>query len=478
MSSLERVGQNCYRLPKRGSMLVEARVYLNDELYRHFKVEEDALKQLMDAASLRGVYGPVVGMPDIHAGFGLPIGGVMAMEAGEGLISAGAVGMDINCGVRLLKTNLDCRSLDEARLKELAKEILRTIPAGVGQKSRHGKLVRQHFRQFVERGVPFLLELGFGRPEDLDYIEEGGFMPGADLEAASQTAVSRGDQLSTIGGGNHFIEIGYVEEVFDSGLASAFGLEKDLLTVLIHTGSRGFGHQICTDYSAVMLKEAARLKLSIPAPGLAAVPIDSETGRRYHAAMACAVNFAFCNRQWITDDLRKAFARVLGGGDRDYDLSLLYDMTHNVARWETVYGKRLLVHRKGATRALPKGHPGNPLVFRDTGHPILIPGTMGTASYVLVAGEKLEQTFYSVNHGAGRVMSRRAARREIETRELKEALSGIFLPGGDYKSLLDEAPQAYKDIEAVVGTFAEIGITRKVARLLPLAVIKGQGREG
>jgi tRNA-splicing ligase RtcB len=476
MSLLERESANCYRIRRRGKMRVDAVVYLNEELRRAFS-EDEALRQLADAAALPGVVEPVVGMPDIHTGFGLPIGGVMAVDAADGVISAGAVGMDINCGVRLLRTKLEAKALDKPLLRKLLNAIVERVPTGVGKKSRQAALVRKNLHSYLVKGVPFLIEQGFGRPEDLECIEEGGAMEGADPAAVSPEAVERGAQLSTIGGGNHFIELGLVDRVFDAAAAAKLGLSEGQLTVLIHTGSRGFGHQICTDFTALMWKTAARMKLDIPTKGLAAVPIDSVEGRRYLAAMACAVNFAFCNRQWITHDVRQAFKAVLGGDDRDYDLGLVYDVAHNIAKFEEVGGRRLLIHRKGATRALPPGHPGNPPRYKDLGHPALIPGSMGTASYVIIAEPKVERTFYSVNHGAGRVLSRGAARRQIEVEELKKSLGEIMVLGRNYREYLDEAPQAYKDIEAVIDTFAEIGFTRRVARLRPLAVIKGEGKE-
>ena len=475
-AQLELISDNCYRLPRQGAMKVEGRVYLNPDLYRTFS-EGQALQQLMDAAALPGVIEPVVGMPDIHSGFGLPIGGVMAVDAGIGVVSAGAVGMDINCGVRLLSTNLEANELGKPLLRSLLKAIGGRVPSGIGRANRHAPLVKAHLKEYTEKGVPFLLEQGFGRAEDIRCIEEGGRLPGAVLEAVSREAVRRGDQLSTIGGGNHFIELGFVETIYDGAAAGRFGLEQGSLSVLIHTGSRGFGHQICTDFSASMKKTALRLKLEIPSAGLAAVPIRSGEGERYLAAMACAVNFAFCNRQWITDDVRKAFAEALGGRSEDYGLELVYDVAHNIAKFEYVGDRRLLLHRKGATRALPGGHPENPAVYRDCGHPILIPGSMGTASYVICAEPPVAQTFFSINHGAGRVLSRKAARREIQPSQLQEALGEVLVMGRNLKAYLDEAPQAYKDIDDVVDTFAEIGFTRRVARLKPLAVIKGEGGE-
>ncbi len=475
MTVLRPAGPNRYLIPRQGSMNVNALVYLSPVLYNTFS-ETDSLQQLMNAASLPGVMDPVIGMPDIHRGFGLPIGGVMAMDASRGLVSAGAVGMDINCGVRLLRTNIEAASLDRPLLKKLMIAIVERVPTGIGKTSRHAALIRSHFQKFVCMGVPHMLELGLGRPEDVTCIEEGGAFEGADLAAVSRKAIERGEQLSTTGGGNHFIELGFVAKVFDRQAAARMGLEEGTLSVLIHTGSRGFGHQICTDYSSEMLKTAARLKINIPEKGLAAVPVKSSQGENYLAAMSCAVNFAFCNRQWITDDVRKAFAAVLGGKDNTYDLGLVYDVAHNIAKFETINGQRVLIHRKGAVRALPPGHCGNPLPYRSTGHPILIPGSMGTSSYVMLAMDQVAEAFYSVNHGAGRVLSRRSARREISPERFKNSMEGILLSGGSHRAFLDEAPQAYKDIEAVIDTLVEIGFTRKVARLQPLAVIKGNDR--
>lgn len=473
MSLLERDGTNRYRVRRRGNMKVDAVLYLNDALRRSFD-DEKAIEQLCDAAALPGVQDPVVGMPDIHLGFGLPIGGVMAVDAGEGVVSAGAVGMDINCGVRLLRTNIEAHSLDKALLRRLIDAIVKRVPPGVGKMSRQEALVKKHLERYLVDGVPFMIEGGYGRPEDLAAIEEGGRLEGADPRAVSAAAVQRSAQLSTIGGGNHFVELGRVDRIFDPVAGERLGLAEGQLTVLIHTGSRGFGHQICNDYTDLMVEAAAGMKLKIPTKGLAAVPISSPLGRRYLGAMACAVNFAFCNRQWITHDVRRAFSEVLGGADRDYDLGLVYDLAHNIAKFEEVGGKRLLIHRKGATRALPAEHPANPPLYRDLGHPVLVPGSMGTASYVIIGEPPVEQTFYSVNHGAGRVLSRRAARREIDVEELRSALGEVMVPGRDYRAYLDEAPQAYKDIEAVIDTFTEISLTRRAARLLPVAVIKGQ----
>ncbi len=473
MAALEPFGDNCYRISRRDRMKADVLVYLNRELYNSF-TEDQSLEQLIDAASLDGVISPVIGMPDIHSGFGLPIGGVMAMDAENGLISAGAVGMDINCGVRLLRTGITASELDNSQLRALIDSIIKRVPGGIGQKSRHSPLIGKHFNALLKKGAPFLVELGFGREEDIQRIEDGGCLQGADIRAVSKKAVDRGRQLSTIGGGNHFIEIGLIDRVYDRQTAGVYGLEEGLLTVLIHTGSRGFGHQVCTDYSRTMKKDAKKYNLEIPSAGLAAVPIKSKEGEQYYAAMACAVNFAFCNRQWIADDVRKVFLETLGGSERDYGLDLVYDVAHNTAQFENIGGREMLIHRKGAIRALPSGHPGNPEVYRESGHPVIIPGSMGSSSYVVRARQGIEAIHNSVNHGAGRVLSRKAAKKEISVDQLKERMSGVLISGKNYKAYLDEAPQAYKDIDMVVDTLTEIGFSEKVARLKPLAVIKGE----
>lgn len=475
MNKLELKSKNCYFMTRWGNMNADIVIFLNQQLFEdHF--EQQSLQQLIDAASLKGVINPVIGMPDIHSGFGLPIGGVMAMDAENGLVSAGAVGMDINCGVRLLKTNIPASEIDGKTIQKLISAIVKKVPGGVGQKSRHAGLIKQHFTELVEKGVPYLVELGYGRPEDPLTTEDGGCMPGADLRNVSDKAKDRGLQLSTIGGGNHFIEIGVIERILDRTTADFYNLSEGYLTVMIHTGSRGFGHQICTDFSKSMKKDAKKYNLHIPNSGLASVPINSKEGRDYLGAMSCAVNFAYCNRQWITDDLRKAFSEVLGGHDTDYDLGLVYDITHNTARFETIKGKKILVHRKGATRALPAGHPDNPPAYREVGHPVLIPGSMGSASYVVKAESSLENVFNSVNHGAGRVLSRTAAKKTIAVEDLKSKMGKIIISGTSYKAFLDEAPQAYKNIDLVVDTLADINMIRKVVSLFPLAVIKGEDK--
>ncbi len=470
---LIRDGKNRYRLPRKGKMRVDGIVYVN-EFLKPLLREDKSLEQLANAAMLPGVVNPVVGMPDIHEGFGLPIGGVMAMAA-DGVISAGAVGMDINCGVRLLRTDLRVPEVRVSRLRELMLAVEKHVPTGVGKKSKHYDLSRRVFERVVHAGVRALVEEGLARETDLEFIEEGGCLPDANLDAVSREACKRGAvQLGTLGGGNHFIEFQEVAEVLDPVLGERMGLFPGQLTVMIHTGSRGFGHQICTDFSRSLLPAAKKYGIDLPNKGLACAPIDSPEGRRYFQAMACAVNFAFANRQIISHDIRRAFGVLFGRDPDELGMRIVYDVAHNIAKWERYAGRKLLVHRKGATRALPPGHEANLGSYRETGHPVLIPGSMGTASYVLVGTPKAAETFFSVNHGAGRTLSRSAASRTITRQQFEDSMGTVLYNIRNFKEIVDEAPLAYKDIDQVVETLAKIGLTRKVARLRPLAVIKGK----
>lgn len=466
-------GLNRYRLRRSGKMRVDGLVYVNEYLLPLLK-KDKSLQQLANAACLPGVVGHVCGMPDIHEGFGLPIGGVMA-SAADGVISAGAVGMDINCGVRLLKTKILASELEVPFLRKLIDRIEEYVPTGIGKKGKHRQVTEHIFEEVVYTGSRGIVNHGYGCWDDILRTEEEGCLPGADLAAVSREACRRGCvQLGTLGGGNHFIELQVVDEVFDRAAADCFGLSPGFLAVMVHTGSRGFGHQICTDYSKSLASAAGKYGIELPDRGLACAPADSKEGRDYYAAMACAVNFAFANRQLITHDIRCAFGDVFGCNPEVLGLELIYDVAHNIAKWEQHGGQKVLVHRKGATRALPPGHHGNPVVYRCTGHPVLVPGSMGTASYVLVGTEKSAESFYSANHGAGRSLSRTAAFKEISKEQFETSMAGVLYNSRNYKDVLDEAPGAYKDIDQVVETLAAIGMTRKVARLRPLAVIKGK----
>jgi len=466
---LEYQGNNCYKVPRENGMRVDAYIYLNNKLLPY--LEDEAVRQLKDAAMLPGVYGSIIGMPDIHTGFGLPIGGIMATLESGGVISAGAVGMDINCGVRLVRSNLKRKDLDRRLLGALLREIEERVPAGVGKKSRHSGL---KIRDILTQGAPFLVKEGYGVPYDIACCEENGILAGADPGKVSPKAHARAEQLSTLGGGNHFIEIVYVSGVFEDHTARRFGLEHDTIAVLIHTGSRGFGHQICTDYTAIMYKAAGEYGITLPSKGLAAVPVDSSEGRDYYAAMACAVNFAFANRQLITYDVREAFCKALGSTPEELGLNLVYDVCHNIAKFEEHEGKKILVHRKGAVRALPAGDSRLHGPYTDTGNPVLVPGSMGSPSYVVVAADMINKTYYSLNHGAGRTISRTAARKIISLGELKKDMRDILVNVNDLNRILDEAPAAYKNVKEVIDTLTEAGLSRKVAQLQSLAVIKGE----
>lgn len=472
---LRLVSTNCYSFTN-SETKVEINVYLSPGLFEKF-AEDEAVNQLYNASLLRGVVSPVIGMPDIHTGFGLPIGGVMATDYENGVVSAGAVGMDINCGVRLLTTKIDAEELNKERISKILDLISARVPSGVGKSSAVKFLRKPDLDAIAILGVEHFIRAGYGRKEDLERIEDGGCIPGGDAGAVPKAARERADQLATIGGGNHFIEIGRVSRVFDEELASRFGLFKNKVYVLIHTGSRGLGHQICTDYSRIMWDHSEKNGTRAPVKGLACAPIFSEDGQNYLKAMACAANYAFCNRQLITHFVREAFVEVMKRPESELGLDLLYDVAHNIAKKER-HGKRwLLVHRKGATRALPAGHEGNPACYRDTGHPAIIPGSMGTASYVLVGLPDIHRTFCSVNHGAGRVMSRRRAKSEFTKEELLEQTKNVVIASSNLKALLDEAPLAYKDIDEVVFTLVDAGLTKPVVKLKPMGVLKGEGEE-
>lgn len=463
---LEPCGVNRYIVRRHGKMKQDAMVYLSDPLLRY--VEDEAVGQLVDGACLPGVCHPVIGLPDIHTGFGLPIGGVMATAGDAGVISAGAVGMDINCGVRLLVGNFNRPEAERNFLHRYLEAIEELVPCGVGKKSRHAGL---DVEAVLHGGAAELIRRGYGYPGEEQYIEECGFMPGADPAALGKSAMARTDQLATLGGGNHFIELGYVAEVYDRETAGRFGLTENAFTLMIHTGSRGLGHQVCTDYSKSMVHAARKYGVELPSRGLAAVPVDAAEGNRYFAAMFCAVNFAFANRQLIAHDARRALEKTAGN---KWQLRTVYDVAHNIAKYEKHFQRTMLVHRKGATRALPPGHPDNPPVYRDTGHPAIIPGSMGTDSFVVTGTELARETLCSVNHGAGRVLSRREARKTVSPAEFRAAMGEVVFNDTRLQKLLDEAPQAYKPVSLVVETLVQAGITRKVARITPLAVLKGE----
>jgi len=465
---LKKIGINCWEVQKQPGMNARAIIYakkeLLDQIYR-----DQSLIQLIQSASLPKVVSPVVAMPDVHEGFGLPIGGVMATD---GLVSSGAVGMDINCGVRLLFSQMEYRSktFSPEVLRLLIHKIEKEVPIGLGGK--HQQVFQKiSFEEIVSSGVKALVKNGFALPQDIESIEENGCLPGAEIRYLSPTAIKRAQkELGTLGSGNHFIEIQIVKEIFAPELAKKWGLFENQICVMIHTGSRALGHQTCLDYTQRFFQEEKKYGIKAPVRNLASLPADSPTGKAYLSAMAGCVNFAFANREVITWFVRKVFQEVFKTSQAK--LTLLYDVAHNIAKWEEHQGKKLLVHRKGATRALPAGHPQNPKKYLETGHPAIVPGSMGTASYVMVGLPPAEQTFYSINHGAGRTMSRGEAIRTIKKEDFEQKM-GTVIYNLPFPKIVDEAPQAYKDIDLVVETLVEAGLTKKVCRLQPLAVIKG-----
>lgn len=477
MSALQKLDEYRYIIPKtfRDGMRTEGLIFADAELIR--AIENDlTLMQVANVATLPGLVGRSLAMPDAHQGYGFAIGGVAASDLRSGVVSAGGVGFDINCGVRLLRSDFKRHEV-QPKLDALLNQMFRDVPCGTGKKGLIAGLTYEELDRVLELGARWAVEHGYGTETDLAHIEENGCLQQADPGAVSRRAKERGrDQLGTLGSGNHFAEIQYVTEVYDSEASKTFGLFKDQIVILIHTGSRGLGHQVCTDYLETMQQAMRKYNISIVDRQLACVPIQSPEGQNYLKAMAAAANFAFANRQMITHWIREAFERVMGSGA----LGVVYDVCHNIAKEEThkVSGssRKVLVHRKGATRAFPKDRPEVPSDYRDVGQPVLIPGSMGTCSYVLVGTEKaMEETFGSSCHGAGRAKSRHAAKKDISADDLLEELrvKGIHVRGASKSGLTEENPTAYKDVSAVVEVVHNAGLARKVAKLIPIGVIKG-----
>ncbi|HXG37530.1 MAG TPA: RtcB family protein [Bacteroidota bacterium] len=474
---LKKIDEHRYIIPKsfREGMTVEGLIYANEELIRQIE-KDQTMMQVANVATLPGLVGRSLAMPDAHQGYGFAIGGVAAADLETGVVSAGGVGFDINCGVRLLASDM---SLDELkpRLDALLNQMFRDIPCGTGKKGVIGALSFDELDRVLKNGAHWAVEKGYGTPADLEHLEETGRLPNADPSAVSDRAKQRGkDQLGTLGSGNHFAEVQYVAEVFDEEAAKAFGLWPQQVVVMIHSGSRGLGHQVCTDYLEIMQSAMKKYNIRIVDRQLACVPIKSPEGQNYLKAMAAAANFAFANRQMMTHWTREAFQRVLGRGD----LKVVYDVCHNIAKEEVhmVDGKprKVLVHRKGATRAFPKHRPELPKDYYEVGQPVLIPGSMGTCSYVLVGTERaMEETFGSSCHGAGRAMSRHAAKKNITAEQLIKELreKGIHVRGASKSGLTEEKPDAYKDVSQVVEVVHNAGIAKKVAKMIPVGVIKG-----
>jgi tRNA-splicing ligase RtcB len=476
---LRRIAEYVWEIPRRGGMHVPGRIYASETLIRDLR-DDPALEQVANVAHLPGIVGHALAMPDIHWGYGFPIGGVAAVDAEDGAVSPGGIGFDVNCGVRLLRTRLEAAEV-LPHAGRLADALFRAIPAGVGSKGAIPTLTRTEERQILERGAAWAVGRGYGRSTDLESIEERGCLAGADPEAVSDTALERGrPQVGTLGSGNHFLEVQRVDEVYDEQAARTLGLAAGQVTVMIHSGSRGLGYQVCDDALRVMGRVMARYGIRVPDRQLACAPLHSAEGRAYLGAMAAAANFAWANRQVMTGLAEEAFAAALGLSPAALGFALVYDVCHNVAKIEehVVEGRprRLCVHRKGATRAFGPGHPALPPALRALGQPVIIPGDMGRYSFLLLGtAGAMAETFGTTCHGAGRTMSRAQAKKAGRGLDLVAALAerGVVIRAQSLRGVAEEMPWAYKDARDVVDAVAGAGISRTVARLRPLVVVKG-----
>ncbi|HOE65054.1 MAG TPA: RtcB family protein [Candidatus Hydrogenedentes bacterium] len=477
---LTRIDDTTYEIAQAPPMRAPARIIADERLIGPIESDK-AAEQTANVACLPGIVGHALAMPDAHWGYGFPIGGVAATDPDAGgVVSPGGVGYDINCGVRLMATQLAYADI-APRLRETVNALYRDIPAGVGSSGAIPKLGEKDLRAVLEKGARWAVERGYGSAADLDTTEENGCMTGADSAAVSSRAMSRGaDQLGTLGSGNHFVELGVVERVLDERVANVFGLFEGQVTLMIHSGSRGLGYQVCDDFLDIMVRAAAKYGIRLPDKQLCCAPVHAEEGREYLAAMASAANFAWANRQIMMELARRSLQHALKVSPRELGGRLLYDVCHNIAKFEMheVGGvrKRLCVHRKGATRAFPAGHPDVPAVYRAVGQPVLVPGDMGTGSYVCVGAESaMKVTFGSSCHGAGRVLSRTAARKSQDAGKLLRELAdhGVTVMARSRNSLTEESPEAYKDIDAVVEVIERAGLARRVVRIRPVGVVKG-----
>jgi tRNA-splicing ligase RtcB len=478
---LEQVDTCCWRIPKsyKQGMRVDGLIFTNERLLPQLLADQ-APDQVANVAFLPGIQHASLAMPDIHWGYGFCIGGVCATDPSEGgVISPGGVGYDINCGVRLSRTNLFYRDV-KPHLRTLVEELFRNVPSGVGRSGRY-KFDKKELHHIMGEGPRWLQQRGLCTAADIEHTEAGGRLDGADPSMVSDHALTRGaEQCGTLGSGNHFLEVQIVDHVFDLEAAQAMGLEKDQVCVMIHSGSRGLGYQVCDDTLAQYRNVPQKYGIELPDRQLACAPVDSPEGRHYIGAMRAAANFAWCNRQLLMMQAREVFASVFGQSWQELGMSLVYDVCHNIAKFEehTIGGKtkRVWVHRKGATRAFPPGHPEVPPVYRPVGQPVIIPGDMGRASWVLVGQPgSMEKTFGTTCHGAGRAMSRTAAVKDAAGRRIDKELEarGVIARAQSRKGLAEEQPRAYKNVDDVVEVVDQAGLSRKVARLRPIGVIKG-----
>jgi len=478
---IERVDDYRWRIPRsyKAQMRTDGIIYASDELMRAAR-EDNSLEQVANVACLPGIVGHSLAMPDIHYGYGFPIGGVAATDAAEGVVSPGGVGYDINCGVRLLRTNLTLNDV-KPRVKDIVNQIFVDVPSGVGSKGKV-RVGAAELRRVLTQGSEWAVSEGMGWPEDPEHIEDRGRIPGADPDALTERAVERGlPQLGTLGAGNHFLEVQAVDRIYDEATARELGIEgRGQIMVMIHTGSRGLGYQVCDDALKIMQRAVQKYGIELPDRQLACAPLDSPEAREYLAGMAAAANYAWANRQCITHWTREAFEHVFQTSARALGMSIIYDVAHNVAKMEdhVVNGRtmRLCVHRKGATRAFGPGHPALISLHQRTGQPVIVPGDMGTASYLMVGTERaMKETWGSTCHGAGRMLSRHAAIRKARGRNIATELAekGVYVRAASREGLAEEMPEAYKDVDEVVRVCDGAGISKLVARMTPVGVMKG-----
>jgi tRNA-splicing ligase RtcB len=476
---LRKIGPCLWELPKetKAGMRVPVWLFLSDKLLK--QVEDGAIEQAVNVSFLPGIHKYSIALPDMHFGYGFPIGGVAALDFKEGGLSPGGIGFDINCGVRLLRTNLTADQV-KPKVKELLESIFQNVPSGVGEVGKI-KLSFSQLDEVLTKGARWAVENGYGRKEDLEHLEENGEMKTANPQKVSNSAKKRGaPQLGTLGAGNHFLEIQVVDKIFLPEIAKVFGIDKEgQVMIMIHTGSRGLGHQVCTDYLQILESRFRDELGKLPDRELVYAPAGTKEQQDYFEAMCASANYAWANRQMITHWVRESVLKILGMKEDDVGLEIVYDVAHNIAKVEEheIDGKKLKVflHRKGATRAFPAGHPEIPKDHQKVGQCVILPGSMGTASYVLVGAETAKETFYSTAHGAGRVSSRSAMLRGFRGEEVARSLTqkGILSRSASWKVMAEEAPEAYKDIDEVVRVTQEAGISKRVCRLTPLGVIKG-----
>lgn len=475
----KQVGNAIFEIPQEGEMKSSALVFAIPKMLEQMK-RDRTFWQLRNVASLPGILKHAMVMPDGHEGYGFPIGGVAAFDARDGIVSPGGVGYDINCGVRLLATPLTEKEV-KPKIREICDVLFENVPSGVGSKSQKLRVSDSELGEVSTRGIEWAVEKGYGRKQDIERTEEYGKIPGADYSCVSDLARKRGKaQIGTLGAGNHFLEVQVVDKIMLPEVAKKFGLFEGQVVVMIHCGSRGFGHQVCDDYLRVVMRKAEELKLPMPDRELVYVPLNTKEAQQYLGAMRCAVNYAFVNRHVIMHWVRESFDSVFGKGTGER-MDLVYDVAHNIAKFEkhSIDGKmrEVIVHRKGATRAFPAGREELPPIYRKVGQPVIIPGSMGTASYVLVGSAKgLDLCFGTTCHGSGRTMSRHEAIRLHEGKNVAKGLwdsKGIYVRATDMKVVAEEAPDAYKNVDEVVQSVSEAGISDIVARLRPLGVVKG-----